>query len=97
MITIDSAANCTPTLEETDAAVVAMEQAIKQTLRNVDVSTRFSHQQFLVILVNTEHASLQMIINRIFGQFYKLYPHKNMVANYDIADLNGSSGDVSFS
>lgn len=90
LITLDFAAHCEPSLEHKDSAVNAMEQAIKQTLRNVDVTTRFSNQQFLVILVNAERSNVQMIIKRIFNQFYKLYPYDDMEANYDIADIDSS-------
>lgn len=90
MITLDFMTDCKPSLEHKDDAVNAMEQAINQTLRNVDVSTRFSSQQFLVILVNADRSNIQMIINRIFNQFYKLYTNKDMEANYDIADIDTS-------
>ena len=88
MITLDFAEGATPTLERKDLAVMAMEDAIRDTLRNVDVSTRFSSQQFLVILVNAERNNVQMIINRIFGHFFKLYTYNDIVTNYDIADID---------
>lgn len=89
MITLEPSADATLTLEHHEEAMSAMERAIKSSLRNVDVNTRFSSEQFLVILINAESASVQMIVTRIFNQFYKNYTHNNIVASYDVADIKG--------
>ena len=65
-----------------------MEKTIQASLRNVDVSTRFSSEQFLVVLLNADTEDVTLITNRIFDNFYKVY-HKNAVnVSYDIANLS---------
>lgn len=87
MITLESVAGTTPTLEQKDAAMDSMENAIRSSLRNVDISTRFSSEQFLIILMNAEPDSVQMIVTRIFNQFYKNNPSQNIIASFDEADV----------
>ena len=41
-------------MEELEKAMFCMEQAIRQTIRNVDMLTRYSRQQFLIILVGAD-------------------------------------------
>lgn len=89
MITVEPAADTGLSLERHEAAMTAMEQAIISSLRNVDVNTRFSSEQFLIILINAEDNSIQTIINRVFGQFYKNYTYSDVSAHYDVAELKG--------
>ena len=72
-------------IEEQEYAMKCMEKTIKDVLRNIDVSTRFSSEQFLVVLLNAGYEDVEMVVNRIFGGFRKIY-HKNAVnLSYDIA------------
>ena len=70
-----------------EEAMSCMNVAIRNSLRNVDVCTRFSSQQFLVILTNTGSENISMIINRIFDQFYRSYNNTNIHVNYETANL----------
>ena len=74
-------------IDEQENAMNCMENAIKASLRTVDVSTRFSSKQFLVVLLNAQKEDIDMITNRIFDKFYKTYDSKLIEMNYDIADL----------
>lgn len=88
MITIEQTENVEIDLEEQEYAMKCMEDALSDSLRGVDVSTRFSSEQFLVILINAQEENVDLVINRIFHRFYKLY-HKNAVTvSYDIAKLS---------
>ena len=49
-----------------------MEQSIRQTVRNVDVVTRYNRQQFLVILVGTDPEGVRIAVDRIFRGYYKM-------------------------
>ena len=65
-----------------------MEKTIIEVLRNVDVSTRFSSEQILVVLLNTKSKDVEIIVNRIFGNFHKIY-HKDLVKlSYDMVDFS---------
>ena len=54
MITMENTAGEDIQLEELEKAMFCMEQAIRQTIRNVDVLTQYSRQQFLIILVGAD-------------------------------------------
>lgn len=70
-----------------EEAMECMNTAIRTSLRAVDVCTRFSSQQFLVILTNAELENIEMIVKRIFDQFYKLCDNKNLHLHYEAANL----------
>ena len=75
-------------IEEQEYAMECMEKTIKEVLRSIDVSTRFSSEQILVILLNAQDKDVEVIAGRIFSGFHKIY-HKNAVnLSYDIADLH---------
>ena len=65
-----------------------LESAIKNSLRSVDVSTRFSSEEFLIVLLNAEENDVQTITNRVFEKFYKMYDGKGVQLSYDIANLS---------
>lgn len=73
--------------EALEDAMACMNIAIRNSLRNVDVCTRFSSQQFLVILTNTNTDNISMIVSRIFEQFYRSYDNTNVHVHYEAANL----------
>ncbi|MBQ5919352.1 MAG: diguanylate cyclase [Lachnospiraceae bacterium] len=75
-------------IEEQEYAMYCMKKAIKGALRNIDVSTRFSSEQFLVILLNATDKDVDMILKRIHEKFDKEYKRNEVNVSYDIADLN---------
>lgn len=77
-------------IDEKEYAMTCMEKTIKATLRTVDVYTRFSSEQFLVILMNAGKEDIAYITNRIFENFYKVHDSKTMNLSYDIAELSGN-------
>ena len=64
-----------------------MAKTIQASLRAVDVCTRFSSEQFLVILMDAEKEYIQTIINRIFENFAKVYRGKPLSLDYDVAEV----------
>lgn len=58
--------------EELEKAMYYMDQSIRQTIRNVDVVTRYSRKQFLVILVGADDDGVKIIIDRVFRGYYKM-------------------------
>ena len=75
-------------IEEQEYAMYCMKKAIKGALRNTDVSTIFSSEQFLVILLNATDKDVDMILKRIHEKFDKEYKRNEVNVSYDIADLN---------
>lgn len=88
MITLEAAKEKTLYIEERERAMTCMEKAIRDSLRSVDVSTRFSSEQFVVILLNAQNEYIQIITNRIFENFCQIYDHKQVNVHFDVADLS---------
>ena len=64
----------------------SMEQAIRLAIRNVDVLTRYSRQQYLVILMNTEEQGVKIAVERIFRAYYMMNGVSVFSPSYIIAD-----------
>ncbi len=87
MITLEQMNNLEVDIEELEEAMKCMQDAISVSLRGVDLSTRFSSEQFLVVLIKAHKEDIDLVVRRIFDRFYKIY-HKNLVnLSYDIAQL----------
>lgn len=87
MLTVNSLEKETMTIDEKEYAMSCMEKTIQSVLRTVDVSTRFGGEQFLVILMNVKQEEVNIITNRIFEQFFKVYDKGFVEVHYDVADL----------
>lgn len=87
MISIDVTNAEDSTTEEIERAMLCMEQSIRQTIRNVDIVTRYSQEQFLAILLEASSDGVQIVIDRIFNGYYKIFGSKKFTPYYTIADL----------
>ena len=87
MITIEQPDGGDMNVEEQENAMECMEKAINSSLRGVDVSTRFSSEQFLVVLINAGADNIDKVVVRIFDSFYKIYHNNAISISYDIAKL----------
>lgn len=87
MITVQPAVAGSLYIDEKEKAMTYMEKTIQASLRSVDVCTRFSSEQFLVILMDAEKKDIDDITNRIFDNFSKVYNGKPLTLDYDIAEL----------
>lgn len=87
MITLQPAEPGSLYIDEKERAMTCMEKTIQASLRSVDVFTRFSSEQFLVILMDAGKGDIELITSRIFDNFNKVYKGKDMVLDYDVAEL----------
>ena len=71
MVTLNAYDAGTPNLEDIDTAISAMEEAITKTIRTVDIYTRYTNLQFLLILVGTGENEVPLVLERIFSNYYK--------------------------
>ncbi|MGN0599137.1 MAG: diguanylate cyclase domain-containing protein [Oscillospiraceae bacterium] len=72
---------------ETETALEMMEQAIYTSLRRVDISTRYSSKQLIVILMDANAENGAMVAERIINCFNKLYTGKKVTFEYGIAQM----------
>lgn len=87
MITLEAANQEKIYLDERECAMSCMEKTIQTSLRSVDVSTRFSSEQFVVILMNAQKEDIELITGRIRNNFHKVYDEKLLNVHFDVADL----------
>lgn len=72
---------------EKEEVIEALEKAVTNSLRGVDVSTRFSTAQMLLTLVDTAESNITMIIRRILKEFYHVYSADRIIIKYETADI----------
>ncbi|MBQ4283840.1 MAG: diguanylate cyclase [Lachnospira sp.] len=87
MITLEFNDNANLYIDEREHAMKCMEKTIKLSLRSVDVSTRFSSDQFIIILFNARREDIELITGRIQECFYKIYDSKLVNVGFDMAEL----------
>ncbi|MCH5248971.1 MAG: diguanylate cyclase [Lachnospiraceae bacterium] len=75
-------------LDQMEQAMQCMEQAIIKSLRGVDVGTRYSSSQFVVVLFGTEKDNIRVVTDRIVQNYFKLYGKRDITLAYDVANLN---------
>ena len=86
LITLFPADESAAHIEEQEKAMYYMEQAIRQTIRGVDVLTRYSSRQYLVILVGAKAEGVQGAVDRIFRGYYKMNGSGAFTPSYTVAD-----------
>lgn len=72
------------TMCDVNEAMKALEYSILQSLRKVDVMTRVSESQFLIVLTEAHTQNLQMIIDRVFTSFFKNSQNTKIKPVYEI-------------
>lgn len=68
-----------------ESAMECMGEAIRNGIRNVDISTRYSSVQYLIILMNAGQSEISMITDRIFKGFYKRFHGHGIQAHFNVA------------
>lgn len=88
MITLEHLGDESMYIDERERVMTCMEKTIQASLRSVDVCTRFSSEQFVVILVNAQNEYVEIINTRIENNFHKFYSSKMIGVHFDVADLS---------
>ncbi|MGN0641818.1 MAG: diguanylate cyclase domain-containing protein [Huintestinicola sp.] len=88
LFTVSAAENAVIDPEEIEIALEMMEQAIYTSLRRVDVSTRYSSKQIIVILMDANEENGILVAQRILDCFHKLYKGKNISFEFGIAQMD---------
>lgn len=87
LITLQPAVADSLYIDEKEQAMLSMEKTIQASLCAGDVCTRFSSEQFLLILMDAEPEDVEGIVRRIFENFRALYDGKELILDYDVAEL----------
>ncbi len=92
MITLETDGEEDPGPDELERSMGNMEQSIRQTIRDVDVLTRYNSRQFLVILLGTEGEGIESAIGRIFRGYFKMNGSGPFKPTYSVAKDERSEG-----
>lgn len=65
-----------------------MERSIRQSIRSVDILTRYGKQQFLIILLGTDLAGAKITVARIFRDYFKMNGSSLYMPSYFIAEMD---------
>ena len=83
MVTMDTMRDKTLYMEQIEEALGCMERAIRQAIRKVDICTRYSAMQYLIILFEPEESQIPKVMERIFMQYYHLYEKGDFKPDYE--------------
>lgn len=70
--------------EDMEQAMKAMEYSIVQSLRKIDVTSRISNSQYLIVLTEAHVENINIIIERIFAGFYRNCQNVKIKPVYEI-------------
>ena len=75
-------------VEETEAALEMMEQAIYVSLRRSDITTRYSSKQIIVILMDADAENGGIVAQRIIECYSRLYTGGKVAFEYDLTQMD---------
>ena len=78
-----------PDTEEIETALDMLDKAIYTSLRRIDVSTRYSSRQIIVLLIDANEENGDIVARRIISCFKKLYVGGNIVIDYGLTKMEG--------
>ena len=74
--------------EEVEHAMVMLQEAVKDSLRAVDVGTGYSSRQYMLILMDADMENGTMVVERVVSKFYDLYGRNGIELTYDIQTMH---------
>lgn len=87
LVTLDVKPNMTMNIDSIEESMHYMEMAIKNTIRNVDICTRYSSLQFLIVMLEAGEDNIDTIMNRIFSSFYKMNSETGLEPRYEVSSV----------
>ena len=94
MVTMDTMPEQTMYMESIEEALGCMEKAIRQKIRKVDICTRYSAMQYLIILFEPEESQIPKVMERIFMQYYKIYEKNDFKPWYEYIPMLEKKNDI---
>lgn len=74
--------------EEVERAMQLLQEAVKESLRAVDVGTGYSSRQYMLILMDADRENGIKVVERVVTKFYQLYGNKGIELTYDIKTMH---------
>lgn len=70
-------------IEHIEKAVQCMEKSIRENIRKVDICTRYSSLQHLIILLEPDEAHIPEVLDRIFINYQRAYGKNDFMPRYE--------------
>ena len=83
MLTMESTGETSPSIEKAEQALLQMEEIIRKSIRKIDICTRYSSMQYLILLFQPLESAIPNIMDRIFMQYESLDCSKEFHPIYD--------------
>ena len=88
LFTVSQVKGAKASLEEQDRVMELLQKAVVNSIRNVDVITKYSSTQYAILLMNLTLTEVESVINRIMTEFLRTYDKNEFSVHYDTADLS---------
>ena len=88
LFTVSQIKGAKASLDEQDRVMELLQKAVVNSIRNVDVITKYSSTQYAILLMNLTLAEVESVINRIMTEFLRTYDKNEFSVHYDTADLS---------
>ena len=89
MVTMETAVDTIPNIEAIEQALECIEKAIRQKIRRVDICTRYSSMQYLIILFEPTETEIPHIMDRIFMQYRQQCDNTDFRPTYEYLMIAG--------
>ena len=89
MLTLEATSDTPAHIEEIEQTLSHMEQAIQNTIRRVDICTRYSSMQYLIILFEPIEPEIPHIMDRIFMQYRQQCDNTDFRPTYEYLVIAG--------
>ena len=89
MLTLEATSDTPAHIEEIEQTLSHMEQAIQNTIRRVDICTRYSSMQYLIILFEPTETEIPHIMDRIFMQYHQQCDNTDFRPTYEYLVIAG--------
>ncbi|MDD6102139.1 MAG: diguanylate cyclase [Clostridiales bacterium] len=76
--------------DEMELALDLLDQAIFSSLRRMDVSTRYSSRQVIVMLVDTKTENADLVAGRIINAFFHFYLGTSIEIDYEKVEMDST-------
>lgn len=93
LFTIRPSASRDLELSMLEQAMHSLDVAVVDSLRKVDVGTKYSSNQYIVILTDTDPVNGDMVAKRVVSQYYKMMNSNATTLTYDLETLNPTGKD----
>lgn len=90
LITLEKNPEETSALANLETAMFYMERAIRISIRDVDVVTKYNHQQFLVIMIGTDPEGVRIAADRIFKSYFRMSGSNAFSPSYTIVSAEAA-------